>query len=88
MSDNSFIPFCELREFPNGHKKKSGPSKKVLKNKKVQHAGNRKISSNSNGHSTHHEIECTPIMQDGIVIAIDVQCGCGSNSRIHLEYGD
>jgi hypothetical protein len=88
MSDNSFIPFCELREFPNGHKKKSAPSKKVLKNNKVQPAGNRKITSNGNGQTAHHEIECTSIMQDGVVVAIDVQCGCGSKKRIHLEYGD
>jgi len=88
MSDNSFIPFCELREFPNGHKKKSVPSKKVLKNKKVQRTGNREISGNNNSHDTDHQIECTPIMQNGVVIAIDVTCGCGSNTRVHLEYGD
>lgn len=88
MSDNSFIPFCELREFPNGHKKKSVPTKKVLKHKQVQSAGKRAITSQSNGHKSHHSIECTPIMEDGVVIAIDVKCGCGGNTRIHLEYGD
>ncbi len=87
MNENSFIPFSELREFPNGNKKKPALTKKVLKNKQVQNSGRRAISNQTNGHKSH-DIQCSPVEKNGTVVAIDIKCGCGGETRIYLEYGD
>lgn len=86
MEENSFIPLTEADMQQSRRSQSPGRKNQVFKKGSIT-KGKAKIID----HNNHHEstgMQCTPVLEDGKVIAIDVRCGCGTTQRIHLEYDE
>lgn len=84
MEENSFIPLSETDTLHDGSAKSSSREKQVYKKGKIKKGQTQIIGHH--GQLESNSMQCTPVMVEGRVTAIDVQCGCGTTQRIHLKY--
>jgi|GEM_PF-2215497 len=86
MEENSFIPLTHADTRPQNGARTLSRENQVFKKGSIKKGQSKVIRHHEQHEST--SMQCTPVMEDGRVTAIDVRCGCGSTQRIYLEYDE
>ncbi|MCF7802830.1 MAG: hypothetical protein K9N46_07110 [Candidatus Marinimicrobia bacterium] len=84
MEENSFMPLDQITQQDGEEVLLQSRNNKILKKGSVTKKS-RRVIQHEEQHSSRN-FECKPVMENGVVIAIDIQCDCGNEERITLEY--
>ena len=84
MEDNSFIPL-DPEAATAEERRSSKHSHRIIKNGNARSSGRYQVQSEQHASG---QMNCKPVYTNGRVSAIRVQCTCGCETTIQLEYGE
>jgi len=86
MEKYSFETFGNEQTRDNATEHQNPPRERVIKKEQIRQNG-RKVINHGHG-GGQDAMSCKPILTDGRITAIEVECRCGNTTRIQLEYDE